>query len=130
MPVVGKHYIVLSDTWKKIDVSAYSPDYLVHKVPVIDADIWYDNPYDGGIRYFIVHNTLHVLSMNNNLIPPYIVQEVGIDVNNTPKIHIKDPSIDDHSLYFTDFKYRIPLSLNGIFSYSSSKPSIAKINNS
>ena len=109
-------------------MSAYLPDYLLYKVPIVDAAIQYKDPYNGGIRYFIVRNALHVPSMNNNSIPPFIIQEVGIDMNDTPRIHVKDPSVDDHSLYFVDLKYRTPLSFNVIFSYFlSSKPSIAKI---
>ena len=131
MPVVGKNCTVLCETGRTVDINVYLPDYPVRQVPVVDAAIRYDDPYDGVIRYFIIRNALHVPSMDNNLIPPFVMREAGIAVNDTPKIHVLDPGVDDHSLYFAEFKYRIPLSLHGIFSYfPSSKPSIAELNDS
>lgn len=55
--------------------------------------------------------------MDNNLIPPFIMKEAGIEVSKVAKIHVSDPSISDHSIYFKDHDLRIPLALWGIFSY-------------
>ena len=59
----------------------------------------------------VIQNTLHVPSMSNNLIPPFILLEAGITVNDTPNIQLADPTIDDHSLYFAETDFRIPLGL-------------------
>jgi len=40
----------------------------------------------------------------------------GITVNDTPKIQVPNPSVDDHAILL-DSSFRIPLSLSGIFSY-------------
>ena len=45
------------------------------------------------------------------------MREAGIQVNDTPKIHCTDPTVEDHSIYFERHDLRIPLSLHGIFSY-------------
>ena len=55
--------------------------------------------------------------MMNHLIPPFIMREAGIEVYNTPKIHVNAPIILDHSIEFPETKFRIPMSLHGIFSY-------------
>ena len=55
--------------------------------------------------------------MDNNLIPPFIMREAGIEVNEVPKIHAIEPSIEHHSIYFRQDNLRIPLALWGIFSY-------------
>ena len=55
--------------------------------------------------------------MRNNLIPPFVMREAGIRVNDTPKIQTSDPTEEDHSIYFPDNDFRIPLSLWGVFSY-------------
>ena len=48
----------------------------------------------------------------------------------TPKIHMDDPQVDDHLLYFDSESLRIPLSLWGIFSYFlTSKPELEEIDN-
>ena len=52
----------------------------------------------------------------NNLIPPFITIEAGLEVREISKIHVKEPTVEDHSIYFSDESLRIPLTLNGIFS--------------
>ena len=61
--------------------------------------------------------------MKHNLVPPFMIREQGIQVNDTPKIQVNDPTTSDHSIYFPKTGFRIPLSLWGVFSYfPSSKP--------
>ena len=48
--------------------------------------------------------------------PPFIIIDAGLEVREIPKIHVKEPNVEDHSIYFSDESLRIPLSLNGIFS--------------
>ena len=59
--------------------------------------------------------------MEHNIIPPFILREAGLDVHDIPKIQVKEPSIEDHSIYFPADDVRITLSLNGIFSYFPSR---------
>ena len=49
--------------------------------------------------------------------PPFILREAGLEVNDTPKIQGKDPTIHDQSIYFPSSDVRITLSFNGILSY-------------
>jgi hypothetical protein len=83
----------------------------------VDAAISYDCPYTMKSYILIAKNALHVPSMNNNLIPPFILREAGIEISEIPKIHSKDPCVEDHSIYFKEVNLRIPLALWGIFSY-------------
>ena len=48
--------------------------------------------------------------------PQFIMREEGLEVRDTPKIHVKEPTVEYHSIYFSDESLRITLSLNGIFS--------------
>ena len=59
----------------------------------------------------------NILSMHHHLIPPCIMREAGLKVNNIHKMYCADPSIDDHCISFKDTHLRIQLQLNGIFSY-------------
>jgi hypothetical protein len=68
--------------------------------------------------------------MKNNLIPPFVMRDAGIRVNNTPKIQTSDPAEEDHSIYYTDNDFQIPLSLWRVFSYFvTSKPSTEQMMN-
>ena len=123
MPVVGKHAHIIAETRKKVDVSPFTPDYKLLTVPLVDAMVKYDNPYNGKSYILVLHNALYVPSMDNNLIPPFMLREMGVTVNDIPKIHKQDPTVDDHAITFVETGFRIPLSLWGIFSYfPASKP--------
>ena len=123
MPVVGKHAYIIAKTGKMVDVSPFTPDYKPLTVPLVDAMIKCDNPYNGKSCILVLCNALHVLSMDNNLIPPFMLREMGVAVNDVPKIHKEDPTVDDHAITFLETGFQIPLSLWGIFSYfPTSKP--------
>jgi hypothetical protein len=123
MPVVGRHAFIISDTGRIADVNPFTPDYDSMQVPIVDAAVQYDCPYDGQSYILVVRNALHVPSMKNNLIPPFVLREAGVKVQDTPKIQVNEPSVDDHSILFPETGFRIPLSLWGTFSYfPTSKP--------
>jgi hypothetical protein len=61
--------------------------------------------------------------MKNNLLPPFVMREGGVQVYDTPKIQLAEPTAEDHSICFPETGFRIPLSLWGMFSYfPTSKP--------
>ena len=123
MPVVGKHAYIIAETGKTVDVSPFTPDYKLLTVPLVDATVKYDNPYNGKTYILVLRNALYVPSMEHNLIPPFMLREMGATVNDIPKIHKEDPTVDDHAITFVETGFRIPLSLWGIFSYfPTSKP--------
>ena len=123
MPVVGKHAYIIAETGKKVDVSPFTPDYKLLTVPLVDATVKYNNPYNGKSYILVLCNALYVPLMEHNLIPPFMLREMGVTVNDIPKIHKEDPTVDDHAITFVEMGFRIPLSLWGIFSYfPTSKP--------
>ena len=69
--------------------------------------------------------------MENNLIPPFVMREAGVVVNDTPKIQTENPTVSSHSIHFPETDLRVPLSLWGVFSYfPTSKPSLLKLQQS
>ena len=116
MPVVGHNAYVLSDTGRRTFVGAYHPELETKQLKIVDAAVLYQDAYTGVEYILVVRNALHVPSMGHNLIPPFILREHGIKVNDTAKIHCDDPSKEDHSLV-VDSTLQIPLSLHGVFSY-------------
>ena len=47
MPVVGKSAFIISDYGKTAYVNAFSPDYISKQIPIVDAALQYEDPYDG-----------------------------------------------------------------------------------
>jgi hypothetical protein len=117
MCVAGKYAFVLADSGTTATVRAFSPDMDAIETSIVDCAFRYDCTYTNKTYILVAHNALYVPTMDHNLIPPFLLREAGLIVNETPKIHVPDPDISDHSIYFEQAKLRIPLALWGIFSY-------------
>ena len=118
MIVVGSECFVFESTGRSCTVHPFSTDLGSAKdVPIVDAALAYDCQYTGQTIILIARNALHIRTMKNNLIPPFIMRAGGVIVNDKPKIHCDNPTVQDHSLSFHDSDVRIPLQLHGIFSY-------------
>jgi hypothetical protein len=124
MPIVGRNSCIIADTGRIAEVNPFTPDYNSVQVPIVDSAIQYECPYSGtSYIVLVIRKELHVPSMKNNLLPPFLLREVGLQVCDTPKIQVDTPSVDNHAICFPHSSLRIPLSLWGIFSYfDSSKP--------
>ena len=123
MVVLGKNCFVFDGIHgKTCTVEPFDPSIgTAKKVPIVDAAIAYDCPYLHKTFLLIVRNALYIPSMDNNLIPPFILREAGLEVKDTPKIHVNDPAANDHSLAFHEHDLRIPLQLWGVFSFFHSR---------
>ena len=85
----------------------------------MDGAVVYECPCTGEIYVLTVRNALYIPHLQNNLIPPFLMRAAEVTLNETPKIHSKDQTIDDHCITFEDSDLRIPLQLSGVFeSYS------------
>ena len=118
MVVLGSNCNVVEPTGRSVEVRPFSKDCeTLSSVPIVHAVVKYTCEVTDHVYYLMFMNALHVPSMNHNLIPPFIMREAGITVNGVPKIHQKNPKNHHHTLYFNKQSLRIPLKLNGIFSY-------------
>ena len=131
MPVMGRDALVVSDAGRVMEVNPFTPDYDAMKVKLVDAALKYDCPHEDKSYILLVRNALHVPSMDHNLIPPFMLREAGIEVNETPKIHKENPTVDDHAITFPNLGLRIPMGLWRVISYfPTSMPSIEEVNTS
>ena len=64
-----------------------------------------------------MHLALHITRKKHNLIPLLILREAVLTVSEVPKIHFDEPTVEDHSIFDDVTKLRIPLKLDGLFSY-------------
>ena len=121
MPVIGNEAFVFAPTGKTVKVRSWDPASPSREAPIVDAAIAYDCPYSLKTYILIIKNAIQNNAMNHNLIPPFIMREAGVEVNDAAKVHSSSPQLEDHSLYFGDGKLRIHLKLKGIFSYFDSR---------
>ena len=112
------HAYILNYTGRTAEVSPFTSSYGdLKNVPIVDAIIPYDCLYHGGTYLLVCHIALFVILMTQNLIPPFILREIYIIVNNVPKKQSPDPDDTTHSIWFPDSGFCIALSLRGIFFY-------------
>jgi hypothetical protein len=124
VPVVGRNVAVISASGKTVDVCPFSPDYEPVALSVVDVAVQYENSYDGKSYIFLITNALHVPSMEDNLIPPFVMREAGIRVNDTPKLQVEDPSESDDAITFQRNRAKdTTVSVWSIFLFTTSKPS-------
>ena len=105
-----------------IGVAPFDPSLgFSKKIPIVDAMVAYDCPYTHKAYILLAHNALHIPSMDNNLVPPFIVREIGALVHDVPKIHVNDPGVNYHYILFPDSVLQIQLYLWGILSFFHSR---------
>ena len=119
---------ILSTIGETVDVAPFTPDYKPISEELVDAALKYECPYSGEINILIIRRGLHVPSLTHNLLPPFMLREAGITINEVPKIHVSSPTEEHHAVIFQETNFRIPLSLHGTFSYfPTSKPSVKEL---
>jgi len=119
MVVLGDNAFIFESTGRTCNVKPFDSNLgTSHDIPIVDGALAYEYPHTAGTYILIVRNALYIKHLRNKLIPPFIMREGGVVVNDIPKIHVKDPTVEDHSITFPDEPdLLIPLQLSGIFSY-------------
>ena len=121
MVLLGKHsFIFDSIPGNKCEVVPFDPSIgSMKSVPIVDGAVAYDSPITNKTYVLLFRNALYIPTLETNLVPPFIMREAGLIVNDIPRIHDPNPSDDSHSIMTDgrDLDLRIPMSLWGIFSF-------------
>ena len=90
MTVAGRHATLINKSGKSADVRPFSKDFSkMIAVPIVDVAIAYDCPYSRITEILIFKNALYIPLTNQNLVPPFIMREAGLIVNDIPRIHTR-----------------------------------------
>ena len=82
--------------------------------------------------FVVLRNVLYIKSMDDNLIPPFILREAGLTVNDKVKIHCQEGTVaeEDHTIQECETALFITMQLKSIFSsFPSRKPNIDDLDN-
>ena len=125
MCVLGKHCYLLTElsTARTVDVGAFSDSAGgLNNVPIVDAMLAYNCERTDQVYLLVFKNVLYIESMDDNLIPPFILREGGLTVNERAKIHCGDAvTEEDHTIQESATGLFITLQLRSIFSYFPSR---------
>ena len=126
MTVAGRHATVINKSGKSADVRPFSKDCSkMIAVPIVGLEIAYDFPYSGITYILIIKNALYIASMNHNLVPPLIMREAGLIVNDVPRINTSQEDLTNQTHCIVSMvdgddngtNLNIRMKLDGIFSY-------------
>ena len=93
MVVIGAQGTIIQKTGRYADVNAFYSDVgTLSRVPIVDAAVAYDCPFSGRTILMVARNALYVESIEHNLVPPFIMREAGLEVDEQAKIHTPQPS--------------------------------------
>ena len=86
----------------------------------ISGALAYDNQATGKMTIVVVHQAIHIPTMESNLLCPMQVQMNDVKVDETPKFLAENPPDITHAISSKDadgIQVTIPLSLKGVTSY-------------
>ena len=124
MAVAGWGTTVIATTGRYATVTPFSGTLpAMDKVEIADVAMAFDDPLSTRTYILVMRNALYIPTMGHNLIPPFILREAGLWVDETPKFQLADKAtIDNHCIHDPETGLRIHLQLNGIFSYFPTRP--------
>ena len=66
--------MTIQNTCQFADVNAFAEDVgMMPSVLIVDSVLAYDCPYSGELILLVARNALFVVSMDHNLVPPFII---------------------------------------------------------
>ena len=118
MITMGKHCHIIQYTGQHAIVHGFTEELpALDKVPLVDVLFAYDCVHTLKTYLLVARNALYIPRNVHNLIPPFLMREAGLRVNEEPKCQAYHPTIESHSIYDEETRLRIHLKLNGTFSY-------------
>ena len=86
MVVAGSECVVFDDTNKTCTVNSFSESAgRLDNIRIVDTVMAYDCPFRSKTYLLLMRNVLHISELPLNLLPPFIMREGGIIVDECPK---------------------------------------------
>ena len=118
MAVVGRDCMIIAKSGHHANVTPFSEDLpVIEKVEIGDVAVAYGNLYLLETYLLVKRNVLLIPLMDHNLLPPFLVREASLFLDETPKFQSTEVWLENHTIYDEVTGLRIHLQLNGTFSY-------------
>ena len=118
--VVGKHALIVHLLDKKVNVTGFDPTQgKVKDLDLVSAALAYDCPTTGEVTILMVHQAVHVPTMENDLLCPMQMRMSDIELRECPKFMEEQPNDRSHTLRAVQDgdELNISLGLRGVTSY-------------
>ena len=123
--VIGRNALVVQDFNRPVDVTGYDPGLGTKRnLRTITGALAYDDPTSGNTVVLIIHQAIHISTMQHNLLTPMQLRMNDIRVRDIPRFLIDTRGTEEdehHAITIPGNEetadYTIPLSLHGIISF-------------
>jgi hypothetical protein len=118
--VLGKNALIIVDHERSVSVSGYNNSMSPVEHITVSGVIGYVHPLDGKQYYLVIHQAIHIPSLQHNLLCPMQLCINDIIINEQPKFMTEDPDNQCHALIVLikdDESSVIRLMLDGSTSY-------------
>jgi hypothetical protein len=118
MAVAGSDCTIIAKSGNFADKTPFLTNLpVLQMVEIGDAMMAYDDPFTFTTYLLVMQNALLIPSMDHNLIPPFLLPEAVLILDEMPKHQLESPTIDNHVIVDEESGMRVHLQLNGIFSF-------------
>ena len=131
--VLGRNCLIFQDYNKTVTVTGYDPSGPTISARTVSGALAYDDPKSGTPMILVIHQAIHIPTLDNNLLCPMQLRLNDVIVNETPKFLCKNPSDHSHALIISkeenDYeKLIVPLDLFGVVSgVMTRKPTVEEV---
>ena len=120
--MLGKHAHIFMDHGKAVNIVGYdkSKGTLANDMKTVSGALTYDNPTSGTTVIIVVHQAIHVPTMDCNLICQIHVRMNDVKLDDKSKFLTEDPADESHAISCEDKMgtlIDITLALKGVTSY-------------
>ena len=99
--VLEKICHVTNHTSRTVEVQPFSPEHKpLHSVPIVDDAIKYNDPYTKATNVLAFKNAPCVPAMDSNIMPPFLLREEGLIVDDVSKTQASSPTMHHRSMHF------------------------------
>ena len=119
---VGKHALIIQNYDKPVTVYGYDESLGPQTYDTVSAVINYTNPMDGTTIHLVIHQAIHIPTLDHHLLCPMQCRVNEVVINDCPKFLCKDPTETSHAIVVDDPTKEgeslvLPLMLQGVTSY-------------
>ena len=120
--VIGKNAYIFLDHDQVVDIIGYdrSKGTRAQNMKTVSGPLAYDDQATGKMTILVVHQAIHMPTMESNLLCQIQARKNDIKVDETPKVLTKNPTDIMHAISGKDgdgILVTIPLSLKGVTPY-------------
>jgi len=119
--VVGKNALIVEDFDRPVNVTSYNKEEGHMRACIMTGALAYNDPKLGESAILIVHQSIHIPTLERNLLCLMQMRLNGVRVSEIPKYLLEQSSNRTHALELREMDtrelYVIPLSLHLLFPY-------------